>query len=85
MHGYPVLPNCLLSLINYVCACICVRMCVYIYIYIYIQSGTSKTILLRERCCSKTPSLLNNFCLGFPAQHSLAQHKQDTEHGTLPF
>lgn len=69
-------PSKLLTFLYLKSVCVCMHVC--IYIFIYIQTATTKTILLREHCCCKTPSLLNNFCLGFPAQHSLAQYKQNT-------
>lgn len=68
IHGYPVSPNCLLSLL---------KVCMYMYVCTYIY-GTTKTITLREYFCCKIPSLLHIFFLFFPAQHSLAQYKQDT-------
>lgn len=51
---------------------------VYIFIFLFFQTGTTKTIILREYFCCKTPSPLHIFCLFFPAQHSFAQYKQDT-------
>lgn len=47
---------------------ICVQACVHVCMYVLSN---------RECHCCKT-SLQNSFCLGFPAQHSLAQYKQGT-------